>query len=548
LFFSDFSLHKQSKSFNQRSDNLLVKNLFEDIEITYSNYLFKEYNFGRRKFFVFGVMIGNIETLLENEDYLNCNGNYLIVKVENNKIHLITNRLNTMHCYFSSTGIHTYFHNAIPEDKTLDWTGLGSYFTNGFFNNDRTFVNEVKLLLNAHEYIFDNNLSLISQNQYWNFNHQIGNRSYSETVDEFASILNAIKNDYLKLEGQIAMPISGGLDSRTITGLFSQNEKDSKRLWSYSYGFGTNSSETNIAIKIANVRKLNFEKVITSNYLNAKIPLIQKCVEHFQYIDGTRQAEIVDQLKANASFVVCAHWGDVWNDTMGDQSEYSIEDFAIKKLKKKGADWFLNNLSELKVSEAQHELKESLDIEMTSKDFAIKVFKTLQWSQRWTLASTRMYQAGAFPLYPFYDNRIIDFFCTVPSSFVTERKLQIDYLKKYHPDLAKIKWQEYDSNLYWYKILNNRNIIYRIVHKARRVLKSTKQITRNWELFYLNDEGKALLQKNVIENEALHPIISKEKLEQFYQQFYNEPNAKNGYSMSMLHTFSLFMNKYFSRK
>ncbi len=548
MFFSDFSIHKLSNEFQQRREPSFKKILFDDVYISYSNYLIKEYQIGKSIYFVFGIMIGDAELLLKNEDYLNCNGNYLIVKVEGHRVHVITNRLNTMQCYFSVNGIHTYFHNAIPENKTLDWTGLGSYFTNGFFNNNRTFANEVKLLLNAHEYIFDNNLNLVSQKQYWNFNHHISNRSYMETVDEFASILNEIKNDYLKLEGQIAMPISGGLDSRTITGLFSQNERDSKRLWSYSYGFGANSPETYIASKIAKVRKLNFEKIATGNYLKAKIPLIQRCVEHFQYIDGTRQADISDKLEANSSFVICAHWGDVWNDTMGDQSEYSLEDFAIKKLKKKGADWFVKNLLELKVNDAQQELKESLDIEMTSKDFAIKVFKTLQWSQRWTLASTRMFQAGAFPLYPFYDNRIIDFFCTVPSSFVSDRKLQIDYLKKYHPDLAKIKWQEYDSNLYWYKILNNRNIVYRIVHKARRVLKSTKQITRNWELFYLNDEGKALLQKNIIENEALHPIISREVLQQFYQQFYNEPNAKNGYTMSMLHTFSLFMNKYFSKK
>ena len=59
-----------------------------------------------------------------------------------------------------------------------------------------------------------------------------------------------------------------------------------------------------------------------------------------------------------------------------------------------------------------------------------------------------MFQPGAFPRLPFYDTRLSDFFCTVPSEFVSQRRLQIDYLKNFAPDLARIKWQVYDTNLY----------------------------------------------------------------------------------------------------
>ena len=64
-----------------------------------------------------------------------------------------------------------------------------------------------------------------------------------------------------------------------------------------------------------------------------------------------------------------------------------------------------------------------------------------------------MYQAGAFPRLPFYDTRLADFFATVPTAFVKGRRLQIDYLKRFAPDLARIKWQAYDTNLYRYPLL-----------------------------------------------------------------------------------------------
>jgi len=546
LFFTDFSIHKNNVSFLQRTEPSITEQLFDDVCITYSDFLFKKYKIDNDRFFVFGVLLGDARKFLRANDFLNCIGNYLIIKIRNKKIHIITNRLNTMHCYYSSAGIHTYFHNAIPGSRTLDWTGLGSYFNNGFFNNDRTFVNEVKLLLNASEYVFDSTITLISKNPYWECKHQVSIRTYTESVDEFARILENIKNDYIKLNGDIAMPISGGLDSRTITGLFSQNNEDAKKLWSYSYGFGPDSMETGIAEQVAKRRNLKFEKIATDNYLKGKIPLIQNCVEHFQYIDGTRQADISEKLQLNARYVVCAHWGDVWHDTMGYDSTYSLREFAVKKMKKKGAAWFMNAIDALKISAYETELAEAVDNTIEDKDFAIKIFKTLQWSQRWTLASTRMYQAGAFPIYPFYDNRVIDFFCSVPSVFVKGRRMQIDYLKKYHPDLARIRWEEYNSNLYWYKIINNRNIVYRVFDKIRRTISNKIKIYRNWELFYLNEDGKEMLQRNIVNNDALHKIIPKHKLKEFYQEFYKDPSAANGYTMSMLHTFALFTKRYFS--
>ena len=44
-----------------------------------------------------------------------------------------------------------------------------------------------------------------------------------------------------------------------------------------------------------------------------------------------------------------------------------------------------------------------------------------------------------------------NFVCTIPEKFLKNRKIQIEYIKRKAPDLAKIKWQKYDLDLYNYK-------------------------------------------------------------------------------------------------
>ena len=103
-------------------------------------------------------------------------------------------------------------------------------------------------------------------------------------------------------------------------------------------------------------------------------------------------------------------------------------------------------------------------------DFRIKAFKIDQWSFRRTMASLRSYQLGAFPRLPFYDTRLSDFFATVPSEFVAGRRLQIDYLKRYAPDLARIAWQAGGANLYQYRSARYWKLPIRVA--ARRTVSS----------------------------------------------------------------------------
>lgn len=495
---------------------------------------------------------------LQKFDPTKMNGHFIMMVYypEREVWKVYTDRLGTYHMYYGMGKEHNAlgtFYRAVTSAvgaRQLNEEALSGYFSCGFFLSDTTFLKEVVVLKGSSEYTFDNNLKLVKVSTYWMPSHNPGSISYDDTIDHFAEVIKDVTLD-LTTGGRIAIPISGGLDSRTMAAVCTLPEVGSgKEYWSYSYGYSADSVETKIASSIAQARNLSFTGKIISNYLFDKVDEVADSVELFQYIDGTRQADITQEMAQRSDYVIAAHWGDVWFDAMGIQREDDLVSFGLKKLKKKGGDWMVQNILHSSADEASNWVKERVkeQLQLTDNiadpDFRIKMLKTTQWSFRWTLASIRMFQQGAFPRLPFYDNRVVDLFATIPTSFLHQRKLQVDYLKRYHPDLAAITWQEYGSNLFRYKLWNNRMLPYRVLSKLGRMTRGTKTISRNWEIFYLNTEGKRKLTNNLL-NSPLTSVVSPDEVQKLLDEFYRNPNGANGYAISMLHTYSIFLKKFF---
>ena len=483
-------------------------------------------------------------------------GHYcLLVYHKQKKEHYVfTNRLGTYHVYYLSKGsqnvISTYFLGLArsAKDKQLDWEGITGFMAMGFFPGTTTYLEGISVLENSSCYTFNQELELIEHKKYREWNFEMTQISQADLLEEFNSILSSSLT-YSTKDKRVALPISGGLDSRTIVGNITHNPKY-KTLWGFSYGYTEKSVENKIASKIANARKIDFNSFKVPNYLFDNIDSIADSVELFQYIDGTRQAFMKDKLIEKSDVTIGGHWGDVWFDDAGidDMSE---ESYFYNKIVKKGSSWLLKEICEPYYAKHRDFLKNYFSDWMSkykhigNKDYKMKIFKTNQWSFRWTVPSIRMYQAAVMPILPFYDNRIVDFFSKVDTSLLKGRALQVEYIKQYHSDLAKIKWQEYDRNLYNYKKYNNRNLSYRAYKKLLSTFSNKKPTTRNWEVFYLNANGKKNLEDILLHNKPFAEIVPVEKSRQLLTDFYDYPTAANGYKISMLHTLAQFMKKVF---
>ncbi|MBN8671435.1 MAG: hypothetical protein J0L80_12160 [Chitinophagales bacterium] len=485
-------------------------------------------------------------------------GHYaLIVYIKASKqYHVFTNRLGTYHLYYSSiegvNTVSTYYTGLAKNSsvKTLDWEGITGFMAMGFFPGNTTWLEGIAILEPASHYTFSEDLDLLSYKRYWNWSFSPAVENEDNLLERFDGILQEIMS-FATANKKVALPISGGLDSRTLAGVLAKQIKQPKSVWSYSYGYTAKSIETKIAKKIAKAEGIAFDEYVVPQYLFEKSATIADAVELFQYIDGTRQACMLDELEQRADVVVGGHWGDVWMDDMG-MGTLNENEFFKKKIVKRGSDWLLENVCKPHYANYDTFLKNyfynwnNQHSHIEDKDFRMKIFKTDQWSFRWTVPSLRMYQAAVLPVLPFYDKRIVDFFSMVPTSIVQQRLFQIAYIKKHHPELARIKWQEYDANLHNYKRFNNRNLLYRIVKRIQRSLKTNNNISRNWELFYLNDAGRKNLEKILLDNPAFAKIVEIEKVKELLQDFYDYPTAANGYRISMMHTFAVFMKTVFN--
>src|SRR5690606_4545725 len=172
----------------------------------------------------------------------------------------------------------------------------------------------------------------------------------------------------------------------------------------------------------------------------------------------------------------------------------------------------------------------------------IRAFKSLYWAPRWTSVNLYVFEAVRPISLPYYDNRMCEFICSVPEKYLGGRQIQIAYIKKRIPELAKLTWQaQRPFNLYNYQ--SNKfpwNLPYRVINKTQRMMTLKPYIQRNWELQFLGEGNQKQLEYQLFENIKMNAIIPKKLTEEFYQKFKSIDSVDYSHAVSMLLVFSLF--------
>ncbi len=509
---------------------------------------------------VAGVLAGE-------RDAATLNGHFLLLAhdQESNRWHLWTNRSATYHAYLGAHGgrkaVGTHFPSvaAASAGKGLDWAGLNSFFALGFFGGDRTFLKDVRQLRPATHLILEADGSVVSEERYWEWWFSPDEAStLDDQVVAFGQLFGSVM-DEMSGDGPVAVPISGGLDSRSTVAALSKRRAADSNIWAYSYGYDPFSIETNIARQVAAARHMRFDAFTIQPYLFDRLDNVIDAVEGFQDVTQSRQASVGEALQARGGSVIAAHWGDVMLGDLrlvGVQPDAISPDgliaHAIQLMSKPGHLWLIDHLCRPQLSgdDPGQLLRQGVGSELdrvshlAEPEYRLKAYKTDQWSARWTTASLRMFQAAVFPRLPFYDTRLADYFATVPSGHVAGRRLQIEYLKRYAPDLARITWQQSGRDLF-----NDQPGLFdlprRAWRKGWRMATGQKVIERNWEVQFLSERGRRGLEQWLLApGLALHDLAAPAELTALLDAFYREPLAeKRGYTISMLLTFSAWLER-----
>lgn len=542
-------------------------------------YPFKSLVFGGWRVWVIGELYGSKDRTLSDEGFVEelvlgkvkwsqLNGHVAILGWDSTRRewHIWTDRFGTLHLFHCSDRngpmLGTSFqsvscHQAVSK---LDWAGISGLFGCGFFPEDRTHFENVRILKPATETVLDEHGKLVSSQRYWEWSHEPDTtRSPGDLADEFGHVFLRIMGEMTSRD-RVAVPISGGLDSRsTLAGLGVGGARSGgvANLWGYSYGYSDDSIETRISSELARCRGLAFQRFTIRPYLSSRLDTILGCIEGFQDLLQCRQAFVIDELAEHSDHVIAAHWGDVWHDDMGfDASRDAtggdgVAAHAFEKMAKRGRRWLWDQVCARSAGGLNPELVTRGFVEegigrvrgIQDPDFRVKAFKTDNWSFRWTLSSIRMFQAASFPRLPFYDTRVADFFLRVPTGRVSGRAMQLEFLRRFAPDLARVEWQETGTDLFDQGRGKVGQLARRVTARLERLLLNKPVVERNWEVQLRGVEGRELLQQYLLrEGLAVHELVGRKEVQDLVNLFQSEPLVDGrGYTVSMLFSFSAWL-------
>ena len=272
---------------------------------------------------------------------------------------------------------------------------------------------------------------------------------------------------------------------------------------------------------------------------------------------------VIEELAPKGNLFLLGHWGDVLFDNMKLEANIShdaLVEIVIKKMQKKGgmelaADlwkgWALNGDFKDYIKERVSELLAAIKIDNTNAK--VKAFKSMYWATRWTNVNLQIFSHYHPMAVPYYDERICRFVCETPEEYLGGRKIQIEYLKKFTPELARIPWQSKEPyNLFnHHKHLTTSHMPWRMKDKLQRTFNekvlNKKLISRNWEIQFCGKRNDEQLQNHLFQSAPMKQVVPESITRKYYQAFTEKNAVQYSHPVSMLLTLSVFLdnlNKY----
>ena len=438
--------------------------------------------------------------------------------------------------------------------KSLDLKAICVFVATGFFLDDDTFWQHKKVLRPGTKNLIDAQGNLISSTPIfkWFYNPD-ESLSFSDTVDAFGDLFESVIERQVG-DQKVILPLSGGLDSRTQAVAL---HKLNKNVSSYSYSFKGGYPEGKIGKAIARQCGFEFEEFsIQPEYLWTKIERLAKINECYSEFTNPRQMAIIDRFSQMGEVFSLGHWGDVLFDDMAvsDKLGFSEQvEILYKKIVKPSGQVLAEKMwkhyglqGDFKdyLFQRIKTLHKGIDIE-DNANARIRAFKSMYWAPRWTSINLKIFSEIKPITIPYYDDEICKFICRTPESYLAQRAIQIEYIKRRNPELAKIVWHQekpFNLNNYRYNKIPY-NLPYRVYSKMTRVWKEMMQspmIQRNWELQFLGESNQLKLKDNLFQNS----IVPKELITEVFNDFNEKDKVYHAHALSMLLTLSFWDKLY----
>jgi len=329
--------------------------------------------------------------------------------------------------------------------KKIDDSAIASLFFFGFVMGNRTYFESIKLLPPASLLVFKNNEVSISN--YWDFNFL--DRNEGKTPDYYEQklgnlILQAIER-HVKDGVRITVPLSGGLDSRTILASIGKEHYPINTVT-----FGTEDmDDVKIARRVSDALGSNhhYLELLPEDIINNAKKIVNITDGMISFLHST----------GNMKFELIKDYTDVCLDGMQPFGSF-FSPFAIFKRKEKLliADYLFQPISTAmakslfidsyykKIRNYPREIVENIarKCKSASASSIIDYSIATQYVRRFVNYGNLVKRTHVEVRSPFFDNDLVDFIVNTPPH---ERRYQYLYTRTFSrlfPELSKIPWEK----------------------------------------------------------------------------------------------------------
>lgn len=387
------------------------------------------------------------------------NGSFTLALWNENqkKLTIINDRYGIRPLYFAVHKGYLLFGSevkAILEDntfeRTVDHRSIAEFFSFGYILGSKTFFQGIELLPPAS--IMTYNLEKIEITQYWDFKFRevYDDISEKECTRELSRlILQAVKRQ-TKGVHRIGIPLSGGLDSRTIAASIQK-----KNYPVHTFSFGRKDSDD---VKIAKIvsERLGMQHHFFEFKPDDLIYYAEKAVYLTDGMQNCIHAHRMQTYNEVRDFMDVALIGWIGDSAIGSgflRSDQSMIDDKFELFKIISGFYSTDFLSNLFSNDYFPVFKENFAL---SKNYILKIdenaninlsnnrlmyynFKERQ--RRFILMGPVLVKNSIEIRMPFADNDLIDFVLQIPPEFKINKHLYIKTILSMFPDLADCPYQ-----------------------------------------------------------------------------------------------------------
>ena len=443
------------------------------------------------------------------------NGNFSIAVIDKRSkdICLLTSHFAFRPLYYAilngqvlfSTDISWMYNNlGNAEEPELDMDGAYLALTAGFMYDNKTLVKKVKKVVSG-EYV------IISGQQerrvtYWDINAIKENtRDYEETIDIAEDLFSkAVKRCFekdIEYGFNHICTLSGGLDSRSVVMVADDLGYKKKMLVTFcEHGQTDGEVASEIAVHLNNEHILydldngicffDIEKIVRING-----GLI--CWR------GASPTERICELINFSSFGLL-HGGDIGDAMFGGSfEEYNNEDWDLTQ--KTYSSRLIDRLSDEFKTDIKNRYK-------TGKIFCI-YNRGVNANENGYLASNLVTETTS----AFMDKEFAEFILSVPSKYLINSRLYIDWMKKYHPEMCLFIWAKNMTKPGAKKTVELKN---RVIRRFRKVVLKKSVSMNPFEAWYA--DGKHMKLQFDEAFESMIDLITDSRLKTDCTSLYRE--------------------------